>query len=104
MISNDPISQLERDALTALAAVQDIPALEALRVDFLGRKGHLTQVLRGLSSIADLEERRRVGGEANAVKERLEAAFEEGRAAFQQSRLSRVIEGERLDVTLPGTP
>ena len=104
MISNDSISQLERGALTAFAAAQDVPALEALRVDFLGRKGRLTQVLRGLSSIADLDERRRVGGEANAAKERLEAAYEATRAALQQSRLSRVIEGERLDVTLPGTP
>jgi phenylalanyl-tRNA synthetase alpha chain len=104
MTSNDSLIQLERDAIAALGSVTDLEALEHWRVEYLGRKGHVTQVLRGLSSIDDVEERRRMGALANALKERLETAHEQKRTALQQAQLTQVIEGERLDVTLPPTP
>jgi phenylalanyl-tRNA synthetase alpha chain len=104
MTSNESISQIERDAPQALDAVDDLEKLDAWHIEFLGRKGRLTQVLRGLSAIADLDHRRRSGAEANATKARLEQAFEAKKQALQQERLSNVIEGDRLDVTLPGTP
>jgi phenylalanyl-tRNA synthetase alpha chain len=104
MTSNDSLAQLEREAVAAFEAASDIESLEAWRVEYLGRKGRLTLVLRGLSSLADVEERRRVGADANSLKQRLEAAYEEKRVALQQAHLSRVIEGERLDVTLPPPP
>jgi phenylalanyl-tRNA synthetase alpha chain len=104
MTPEDSLSQLERDARSALDAASGIAPIEEWRVEFLGRKGRLTQVLRGLASIADVDERRRTGAAANALKQDLDAAYEQKRAALQQAQLSRVIEGERLDVTLPPMP
>ncbi len=104
MTSQQSLAQLERDALAALDAVDSIDGLDGCRVEFLGRKGQLTQVLRGLSAIEDLDERRRAGAEANAVKQRLEEAFDARKQSLEQERLSSVIEGDRLDVTLPGVP
>jgi phenylalanyl-tRNA synthetase alpha chain len=104
MTSQHSLAQIEREARAALVTAEDIGALERWRVEVLGRKGTLTQVLRGLSSIADIEERRRTGAEANVLKQALEAAYEDKLSALQTASLSRLIEGERLDVTLPGTP
>jgi phenylalanyl-tRNA synthetase alpha chain len=104
MITNDSIDQLKSAALTACEAALGLEELDACRVEFLGRKGFLTQVLRSLSSIPDLEERRQAGINANALKVNLEAAFDARKEALQQARLTSVIEGERLDVTLPSTP
>lgn len=98
------LPDIESSALAGLSAAAGLGALEEWRVAYLGRKGKLTQVLRVLGSIADVEERRRIGGEANAAKQRLEAAYEQRRVSLEEARVSRVIEAERLDVTLPGIP
>lgn len=99
----DPISDIESSALKELEAATDADQLEAWRLTYLGRKGKLTSVLRGLASLP-LEERRTAGAEANRVKRQVEAAYEERRRRLEQRRLAEVMEGERLDVTLPGPP
>jgi len=104
MTSNESIAELERDARAALGAIDSIENLDAWKVEFLGRKGRLTQVLRGLSSIADIEERRKAGAQANSVKAHLEQTYEAKLRERQQAYLSSVIEGEGLDVTLPARP
>jgi len=86
-----------------LGRVSDSSQLEAWRHGYLGRKGKLTRVLRGLADLP-LEERRSLGAEANRIKLRLEAAYQEQRARLEQDRVAKVTEGERLDVTLPGPP
>ncbi|MGB2694600.1 MAG: phenylalanine--tRNA ligase subunit alpha [Dehalococcoidia bacterium] len=95
------LDQLASTAKGALDAAPDEAALEAWRIAYLGRKGHLTLVLRQLSELP-IEERRRLGGEANRLKAGLESALEEKRAALQQERLAVTMEAGRLDVTLPG--
>ena len=104
MTSDQSVAELKREALTAGEAASNIEQLDTWRVEFLGRKGRLTQVLRGLSEITDLEDRRRAGIEANALKSELEQAYEARRDALQQEHLSGVIHGDRVDVTLPPTP
>jgi len=104
MTSNDAIAHLRREALAALDAAASIAEMDSWRVAFLGRKGRLTHVLRGLSSITDLEERRKAGIAANALKLDLEEAYEVRSDALRQVQLSSVIEEEWLDVTLPATP
>lgn len=95
------LKELASAARRELDAAADEAALEAWRIAYLGRKGRLTQVLRGLGELP-LEERRRLGSEANQLKGVLEAALEEKRAALQQARLTATAEEGRLDVTLPG--
>ena len=99
----ETIDAVESAALSELASASEPEALEAWRVRYLGRKGRLTQLLRTLPQLP-IEERKVVGAQANAVKDRLEAAHEERLRELEESRLARVIESERLDVTLPGPP
>ncbi len=100
---NESIQAIEASALRELAAAGNIESLDAWRIAYLGRKGRLTGILRGLSELP-MEERKRLGGEANVLKQRLDTACEQRRVELEEARVSRVIEGERLDVTLPGTP
>jgi phenylalanyl-tRNA synthetase alpha chain len=100
---SDPVSEIESSALTRLDSISDAAQLEEWRLAYLGRKGALTGVLRGLASLP-IDERRRLGAEANRIKLAIEAAYDARRRQFELARVEQVIEGERLDVTLPGPP
>ena len=99
----DPISDIEQSALAELESTDSSQALDEWRVTYLGRKGRLTQVLRGLRDLPE-DERRTTGSRANELKEQLEAAYTQRRTHLDEARVSRVVESERLDVTLPGPP
>ncbi len=94
---------LAAGAKAELASAGDEAALEAWRIAYLGRKGRLTLVLRGLGELP-VEERRRLGAESNRLKEELEAALEARRAELAERRLAATVETGRLDVSLPGRP
>ena len=70
-------------------------ASEGWRVTYLGRKGRLTQVLRGLRDLPE-EERRTTGSSANELKQKLEAAHTQRRTHLDEAHVSRVVESERL--------
>jgi phenylalanyl-tRNA synthetase alpha chain len=89
--------------MAGLAQCTDEQMLDDWRIRFLGRRGELTQVLRGLAELP-LEERRTVGAAANQLKSDLEAAYEERREAIRLAEVQRVIEEGRIDVTLPARP
>ena len=97
------LEALEREGLAAIAAVTDAPGLEQVRVQFLGRKGRLTAILRGVASLPPAD-RPAVGARANAVKAALEAALEARRAALEGEAREAAVARERMDVTLPGRP
>jgi phenylalanyl-tRNA synthetase alpha chain len=87
--------------LEAIAAAADLAALDATRVAYLGKKGSLTGVLRGLGSLS-AEERPAVGKAANEVREALEAAIEGRRTELSAAALEARISADEIDVTLPG--
>jgi phenylalanyl-tRNA synthetase alpha chain len=97
------LAALEAGGLAALLAAGDEPGLEQVRVRYLGRKGSLAAILRGL---ADLEpaERPAVGKLANEVKHRLEEALAARRDALRAAARRAALTAERVDVTLPGRP
>ncbi|MCL4535255.1 MAG: phenylalanine--tRNA ligase subunit alpha [Bacteroidetes bacterium] len=97
----DQLEALQRRALDELDRAGDETALDAWRIAYLGKKGALTAVLRGLGSLPP-EERPAVGAAANAAKERLEGALADRRAALEEAARAKARAGERLDVTLPG--
>ncbi len=99
----ETLTELEREARDALAAAADLEALDAWRSAFLGRKGRLREVTRGLGSLPP-EERRQVGALANRVLADLEAAYEERRRALEGEALARKLAQAAVDVSLPGRP
>jgi phenylalanyl-tRNA synthetase alpha chain len=76
-------------------------ALEAAEVAVLGRKSRFSVVQRGLGSLSE-DDRRRVGQRTNEVREQLRAALAERRAAFKADREVRLLDADRVDITLPG--
>jgi phenylalanyl-tRNA synthetase alpha chain len=99
----EALASLETGARADLAAAADSAALEAVRVRYLGRKGSLATILRGLGDL-DVAERPAAGKLANDVKQRLEAAFRARQEAIEAAAQAAVLAAERMDVTLPGRP
>ncbi len=97
------LDQIEREALAALEQAQDQDALQAWKVKYLGRSAEIGAVMEGLRELPK-EQRPAVGRRANEVKHALEEAYEARLEALRQAAVARSLEGERLDVTLPGRP
>jgi len=89
------LDALEAEAQSSIAAASTVPELEDVRVRFLGRKAELPQALREVRD-------RETGMALNAVRQRLESAFGERRAAIEDEELERRLTQETIDVTLPG--
>jgi len=96
------LAALDAEATAALEAATDEAALELVRVRYLGRKGDLAAILRGLADV-DPAQRPEIGKRANEVKQRLEAALATRREALLAAARA-AAESEHVDVTLPGRP
>jgi len=94
---------LESKALDELGNLNDLKELETWRVSYLGRKGALTQMLRGLSGLP-IEERREAGAAANKLKSLLEKGLAQKQELLKKAELGKLLEQSRIDVTLPGHP
>ncbi len=97
------LESLRDEALAAIAGAADVPALEAIELDVLGRKGRLTTMLRGIGGLPP-EDRPRVGAVANTVREAIEAALAERGTVLRGSALESQLRAEAVDVTTPGRP
>jgi phenylalanyl-tRNA synthetase alpha chain len=95
------LTQLQQEALAALAQTDSTAETEAWYADYLGRKGKMTAMLRGVGQL-DAEERPLVGKRANEIKVALEAALQERQEAMAPTRWNRALAAEGIDVTLPG--
>jgi phenylalanyl-tRNA synthetase alpha chain len=84
-----------------LKAAASLESLEALEVRFLGRKGELAELMRGLKD-ATAEERPVIGALANEVKASMERVFSEARERLESGSLTERLESEREDITEPG--
>ena len=93
------LQDLETEALSEIGAASDPDALEVLRVSYLGRKGRVSGILRGLGDL-DAEERPAVGAEANRVKEVLQEAME-ARGAEVSASTDAEVRAWAEDLTLP---
>ena len=89
------------EAVSELEAVQDLDALEVWRLEYLGRRGQLTQFLRGISQLP-MEQRRTAGALANEAKNNLEGRLEERTKHINDVMFAKAAAQDRLDVTLPG--
>lgn len=95
------LTDLKANALNAIAQSNDLETLEQLRVQYLGKKGQLSQVLRGMGKLSP-EERPQIGALANEVKEAIQSAIEETKEIQARSQLEAQLAAETLDVTMPG--
>jgi phenylalanyl-tRNA synthetase alpha chain len=97
------IQTLEAQALAELAGADKPDALEQWRVNFLGRRGPVSDLLRSVSALP-ADQRPAAGQAANATRNRLEGAFKAAQETSHAAVLAQSLENERIDVTLPGRP
>jgi len=95
----DRLKAIREQAFAAVAASSDLPTLERIEKDFLGRKGALTSILRTLGTLPQ-EERPAVGSAVNDLKQALAARIESRRKELKKQGGAVRISG--LDITLPG--
>ncbi|MBR6806945.1 MAG: phenylalanine--tRNA ligase subunit alpha [Clostridia bacterium] len=93
--------KLRKIAEEAAAAISESGAdLEALRIKYLGKKGELTAVLRGMGALS-AEERPVIGQMANEIRADIEAKLESRRESAAAEALQKKLESEKIDVTVP---
>jgi len=98
---NEQLATLEQTAAAAVSAATSELDLQQVKARFLGRKGELTAIMKGMGSLS-AEQRPLFGALANEVKDRLELLFEARLEELRAAELQRRLTAERLDVTLPG--
>ena len=95
------LTSLQQDALAAIAIAQDIQTLDAIRVDFLGKKGRLTVILKTLVHLS-AEEKQRVGQLVNQAKRDISEQIEQKMLELNEQQLQKKLANEHIDVSLPG--
>jgi phenylalanyl-tRNA synthetase alpha chain len=95
------LEPLANEAKAAIAAAQDGAALEQLRVDYLGKKGQITALLKGLGKLS-AEDRPKAGALINVVKQELQELIGARKAGLDRDAVEAQLAAEKIDVTLPG--
>ncbi|KGX93411.1 phenylalanyl-tRNA synthase subunit alpha [Pontibacillus halophilus JSM 076056 = DSM 19796] len=95
--------ELKTEALQLVEQAEDAKALQDVKVQYLGKKGPITEVLRGMGKLS-AEERPVIGQLANEVRESIQGAIEEKQARFEKEALEKQLSEETIDVTMPGRP
>lgn len=97
----EKIEQIKLDVEGILENAKDIATLEQIRIKYLGKKGELTAVLKGMGKLSK-EERPVIGALANEVRAKLETELEEKRAQISNAMEEAKLKNEVIDVTMPG--
>lgn len=95
------INKIITDAKKSIASAIDLKALDDSRVLFLGKKGELTDLLKGLGKLSK-EERPVMGGAINEAKVKIQNLIESRKEELEEVALQKRLLEERIDVTLPG--
>lgn len=97
------LQQLQQEALGKIEASQDLKSLNDIRVEYLGKKGPITEVLRGMGKLS-AEERPKMGALVNEVREAIQAKIAEKQEVLEKAEVERKLASESIDITLPGRP
>ena len=95
------LEQIKAAALAAVEATADLRALDEVRVQYLGKKGEISALLKGLGALS-AEERPAAGARIYVVRDAVQEAIETRKQALENAALDAKLAGERIDVTLPG--
>lgn len=99
----EELKAIQEEALAKVKETSDLKELQEIKVAYLGKKGSLTQVLRGMGKLSP-EERPVVGEIANQVREAITTAIDEKQTTLENAALEEKLKAESIDVTLPGRP
>lgn len=97
------LKELQEEALQAIEKAADLKELNDIRVAYLGKKGPITEVLKGMGKLS-AEERPKMGALANEVRDAISARIEEKNQILEEVAVLERLASESIDVTLPGRP
>ncbi len=95
--------QLRDELMAEVEAADTLDALEVLRVSALGKKGRITDLMKGLGGL-EPEQRKATGQALNALKDEVQGAIEAKKSSMADAELDRRLMTEKIDVTLPTRP
>ncbi len=95
------LEALTQQALAAVSEAQDVAALDQVRVQFLGKKGEITSLMKNLGSVAP-EDRPKMGAIINEAKDQVENAISQRKQLLESAALDAKLAAETIDITLPG--
>ena len=95
------LKQLEQEALAKIEAASNLKELNDVRVAYLGKKGPITDLLKGMGKLS-AEERPKMGALVNTVRENLTEVLTAKSTALEEAAIQEQLEKESIDVTLPG--
>ncbi|MCI8655497.1 MAG: phenylalanine--tRNA ligase subunit alpha [Clostridia bacterium] len=98
----EQIKEIEQKSIKEIGVAKNLKELNDLRVKYLGKKGELTTILRGMGELTP-EERPKIGSLVNIVKANLEKIIQEREAKYQEEELNKKLKEETIDITLPST-
>jgi phenylalanyl-tRNA synthetase alpha chain len=98
----DKLKDLRKEGLDEIKAINDQKNLDQVRVDLVGRKGQLTQILHAMKEVAP-DQRREVGKKVNELRDLFNQRLDEAKDELLKTLIAQRLEDERIDVTLPGT-
>jgi len=99
----EQLLKLRDEALERIEKANDLKMLNEVRVSYLGKKGPITEVLRGMGKLS-AEERPKIGALANEVRETIADQIQQKQEKLEQEEIERKLAEEMIDVTLPGRP
>ena len=97
----EKLQALKEQALQDLETVTSLEELKNLKVQYLGKKGSLTEILRGMGALS-AEERPKIGQIVNELRAELEGKIEEHSKVLEEKALADKLANEKVDITLPG--
>lgn len=95
------LQRIKEEALSAIKSASDEKALQDVRVKYLGKKGEVTALLKGLGKLSP-EERPKMGALVNAVRQALEEEIDALKTSMEVAAMNARLEEEKIDITLPG--
>ncbi len=98
----EQIEKIKKNALEEISKAQDIKNLNDVKVKYLGKKGEITQLLKGLGALST-EERPVIGSMVNEARAEIEKSLEEKEEKLKEIELEKKLEEEAIDITLPST-
>jgi phenylalanyl-tRNA synthetase alpha chain len=101
MSLQEKLESLKEATLSKIKASSSINELNQIRVDVLGKKGPITEVLRGMKDLS-AEERPKVGSYANEIRDVITQSIEDAKVSLEAIALEKALAEESIDVTLPG--
>ena len=97
------LEELQKEALQKIETATNLKELNDVRVAYLGKKGPITEVLRGMGKLS-AEERPKMGALVNVIRENIQSQLEEKQAVLEEEAVNQQLASESIDVTLPARP